>query len=63
MVVSVIVAAAKIAFSAASGAYLKSLVRPEDLLVANGWFESTTWTSTVLGTTARRGRDRAVRPR
>jgi MFS family permease len=49
LIVSVIVAAAKIAFSAASGAYLKALVRPEDLLVANGRFESTTWTATVLG--------------
>ena len=49
LVVSVIVAAAKIGFNSASGAYLKSVVRPEDLLVANGRFESTTWTSTVLG--------------
>ncbi len=49
LVVSVIVAAARIAFNAASGAYLKALVRPEDLLVANGRFESTTWTATVLG--------------
>jgi MFS family permease len=49
LVVSVIVAAAKIAFGAASGAYLKTVVRPADLLVANGRFESTTWTSTVLG--------------
>ena len=49
LVVSVIVAAAKIAFKAASGAYLKALVRPADLLVANGRFESTTWTATVLG--------------
>ena len=49
LVVSVIVAAAKIAFNSSSGAYLKSVVRPEDLLVANGRFESTTWTSTVLG--------------
>jgi len=49
LIVSVIVAAAKIAFNAASGAYLKTIVRPEDLLVANGRFESTTWTSTVLG--------------
>ena len=46
---SVVVAAADIAFNAASGAYLKALVRPEDLLVANGRFESTTWTATVLG--------------
>jgi len=49
LVVAVIVAAAKIAFNAAGGAYLKTLVRPEDLLVANGRFESTTWTSIVVG--------------
>src|SRR5690348_10324380 len=49
LIVSVIVAAAKIAFNAASGAYLKTIVRPDDLLVANGRFESTTWTSTVVG--------------
>ena len=49
LVVSVVVGAADIAFSAACGAFLKSLVRPEDLLVANGRFEATTWTATVLG--------------
>lgn len=49
LVVSVVVATAKIAFRSASGAYLKSLVRPEHLLVANGRFESTTWTATVIG--------------
>ncbi len=49
VVVSVIVAAAKIAFNAAGGANLKALVRPADLLVANGRFESTTWTATVVG--------------
>ena len=49
LVVSVIVAAAKIAFGAASGACPKALVRPEDLLVANARFESTTWTTSVLG--------------
>lgn len=49
LVVSVVVAAADIAFRAASGAYLKSLVAPEHLLVANGRFESTTWTSIVVG--------------
>jgi MFS family permease len=49
LIVSVIVAAAKIAFNSASGAYLKALVRPEDLLVANGRFESTTWTATMVG--------------
>ncbi|MEU8484890.1 MFS transporter [Streptomyces sp. NPDC048641] len=49
LVVAVAVAAADIAFKAASGAYLKVLVPPEDLLVANGRFESTTWTSIVVG--------------
>jgi MFS family permease len=49
LVVAVVVAAAEIAFRAASGAYLKALVRPEDLLVANGRFESTAWTVTAIG--------------
>jgi MFS family permease len=49
LVVSVVVGAADIAFKAASGACLKAVVRPEDLLGANGRFESTTWTATMLG--------------
>jgi MFS family permease len=49
LVVSVVVAAADITFKSASGACLKALVPPEDLLVANGRFESTTWTATALG--------------
>ncbi|NDZ77620.1 MFS transporter [Streptomyces sp. SID10853] len=49
LLVSVVVGAADIAFTAASGACVKSLVRQEDLLVANGRFESTTWTATMLG--------------
>src|SRR5215475_12968015 len=49
LVVSVVVAAAKIAFNAASGANLKALVKREDLLVANSRFESTTWTTLVVG--------------
>ena len=49
LVVSVVVAAADITFKAAGGACLKALVRPEDLLAANGRFESTTWTATMLG--------------
>ncbi len=36
LIVSMIGAAADIAFRAASGAYLKAVVQPEDLLVANG---------------------------
>ncbi|MEV8068313.1 MFS transporter [Streptomyces sp. NPDC085995] len=49
LVVSVVVAAAKIAFNAASGAFLKALVRPDDLLVANARFESTNWSSIAVG--------------
>ena len=49
LIVSIVVAAAKIGFNAASGANLKALVRPEDLLVANSRFESTTWTALVVG--------------
>jgi MFS family permease len=49
LIVSVIAAAAKIAFTSASGAYLKSLVPREKLLVANGRFASTTWTVTSVG--------------
>jgi MFS family permease len=49
LIVSVIVAAAKIAFNAASGANIKSLVKPEDLMVASSRFESTTWTALVVG--------------
>ncbi|WP_306190052.1 MFS transporter [Streptomyces sp. MK5] len=49
LAVSVVVAAADIAFGAASGACLKSLVPAADLLVASSRFESTTWTASVLG--------------
>ncbi|WP_406378714.1 MFS transporter [Streptomyces sp. NBC_01618] len=49
LVVSVVVAAADIAFKAAGGAYLKELVPREDLLVANSRFESTSWTATMVG--------------
>ncbi|SBT45370.1 MFS transporter [Micromonospora narathiwatensis] len=49
VVVSVVAAAADIAFKAAGGAYLKGLVPRADLLVANGRFEATTWTATVVG--------------
>jgi MFS family permease len=49
LIVSVIVAAANIAFTAASGACLKALVRPEHLIVANARFESTIWTATAVG--------------
>ncbi|CAM5263446.1 Multidrug efflux pump Tap OS=Streptomyces aurantiogriseus OX=66870 GN=GCM10010251_81960 PE=3 SV=1 [Streptomyces aurantiogriseus] len=49
LVISTLVAAAKIAFNAAGGAYLKALVRPDDLLVANARFESTNWSSIAVG--------------
>ncbi|NED86970.1 MFS transporter, partial [Streptomyces sp. SID11233] len=44
-----VTAAADIAFRAASGAYLKWLVPPDGLLLANSRFEATTWSATVLG--------------
>ena len=65
LVVSVVVAAGKIAFNAASGANLKALVKPEDLLVANSRFESTNWTTLVVGPPlggARQGRPSPARP-
>ncbi|MGI5520890.1 MFS transporter [Micromonospora sp. CA-259024] len=49
LAVSAVVATAKIAFNAASGAYLKALVRSDDLLVAHARFESTTWSSIAVG--------------
>ena len=49
LLVTVVVAGAKIAFQAASGAHLKALVQPDDLLAANARFESTTWSSLVVG--------------
>ncbi|WP_416982686.1 MFS transporter [Streptomyces sp. T028] len=49
LLVSVVVAAADITFRAASGAYLKTLLPAEDLLVANARFESTSWTATIIG--------------
>ncbi|MFS8095551.1 MFS transporter [Lentzea alba] len=49
VVVTVVVTAAGITYTAAAGAHLKALVRPDHLLIANGRFESTMWTATVLG--------------
>ncbi|WP_030410166.1 MFS transporter [Streptomyces sp. NRRL S-1448] len=49
LVVSVISGTAGIAFTAASGAYLKYLVRREHLLAANGRFEGTSWVATAAG--------------
>jgi hypothetical protein len=49
--VSVVLSAANIAFTAASGAYLKALVESVDLLAANARFESTTWSASVVGPT------------
>lgn len=49
LLVSVVVAAADITFRAASGAYLKTLLPSDHLLVANARFESTAWTTTIIG--------------
>jgi MFS family permease len=49
LVVSVLSGAADIAFRAASGAYLKTLLPGGELLTANARFESTMWTATILG--------------
>jgi MFS family permease len=49
LVVSIISGTAGIAFTAASGAYLKYLVRRDHLLVANGRFEGTSWVATAVG--------------
>jgi MFS family permease len=49
IVVTVVVAAAKIAFNAASGAYLRALVPRESLVGASSRFEATTWTALTIG--------------
>jgi MFS family permease len=49
LVVSVISGTASIAFTAASGAYLKYLVHSDHLLTANGRFEGTSWVATAAG--------------
>ncbi|MFB6620284.1 MFS transporter [Streptomyces sp. NPDC085524] len=49
LLVSAVVATADITFRAASGAYLKTLLPAEHLLVANARFESTSWTTTIIG--------------
>ncbi len=49
LLVTVLVAGAKIAFQTASGAHLKSLVAPDQLLIANSRFESTTWSAMIIG--------------
>ncbi len=49
LVVSIVSGTANIAFGAASGAYLKHLVRGEHLLAANGKFEGTSWAATAVG--------------
>ncbi|XVU30254.1 MFS transporter [Actinoplanes sp. CA-054009] len=49
MVVAVVSGTAGIAFSAASGAYLKHLATGERLLAASGRFEGTSWVATAAG--------------
>nr|WP_305790159.1 MFS transporter [Actinoplanes lichenis] len=47
--VSIVTAAADIAFKAASGAFLRSLVPRDALLAASGRLEATTWAATLAG--------------
>ena len=47
--VGVLQTTCNIAFGAASGAHLKALVPPEELLAANSRFETTFWTATSTG--------------
>ena len=49
LVVTVVVTAASIAFRAASGSFLTTVVHRDHLLAANARFESTTWLSIVAG--------------
>jgi MFS family permease len=49
LVVSVVSGTAGTAFTAASGAYLRHLVRGDQLLVAHGRFEGTSWVATAAG--------------
>ncbi|WP_431970361.1 MFS transporter [Nocardia sp. bgisy134] len=49
LVVAIVAAAAKIAFAAASGAYLRTIVAADGILVATSRFESTTWSATIIG--------------
>lgn len=49
LVVSAALAAARIAFQAASGAFLRTLVPHAELLHANARFESTTWSAIAVG--------------
>ncbi|MCX5044431.1 MFS transporter [Aldersonia sp. NBC_00410] len=49
LVVATVIAAAKIAFTAASGAYVKTIVPADRLLIATSRFESTTWSATIVG--------------
>lgn len=49
LVVSVVASTAKIAFTAASGTYLRTLVPADALLVATSRLESTTWSASMIG--------------
>lgn len=49
LAVAVVVAVADIVFTGASGSHLKALLPPEQLMDANGRFETVTWVSTAVG--------------
>ena len=49
LAVTIITATANIAFTSASGAFLKQMVPSGSLILANSRFEATTWTTTATG--------------
>lgn len=49
LAVTIISATANIAFTSASGAFLKQMVPSDSLILANSRFEATTWTTTATG--------------
>jgi MFS family permease len=49
LIVAILVAASNVAFVAASGANLKTLIRPDGLIIANSRFESTLWMAALFG--------------
>ncbi|MBJ7330911.1 MAG: MFS transporter [Solirubrobacteraceae bacterium] len=49
VVVAVLVAAGDIAFKGASGAFVRDVVRKDELVAANARLESTMWTATLAG--------------
>ncbi|WP_245672599.1 MFS transporter [Aldersonia kunmingensis] len=49
LAVSIVAAAAKIVFTAASGSYLKSILPEDRIVLATSRFEAATWSATIVG--------------